>query len=342
MKQRPQAGFTLLEILLAVAITSFVMTSVGMVFLSMLQTREEVTVLTESTEAGPRILQLVERDLQGLWHHNIKGNKVLRGRNMDIAGIDADRIDFLTTTDAVGLVQDQNNESRRPTVCEVGYWIKRNEQTHDLFELWRREDPMVDDDLLTGGEFQLVHDRVKSFNITYYASLGSEAEELVEWDSSVEDLLPRRIKFEFTIERKLQSSNQVTGAEVEDFEEVLKKYVRHVVLDPRLADILKPGIAMVPVLPPTPAEESGGGGPPGPGGAGGNRTADQGADAGRTGRGPPPRGTQQGRGLPPGAQPPGVPLPPGRGGNIDLGNLLRGTGGRNPFGPPPSGNSGRR
>jgi prepilin-type N-terminal cleavage/methylation domain-containing protein len=339
-----QDGFTLIEVLLAAAVTAMVMTTVGLVFAGSEQARHEVAMLSESTEAGPRILTLLERDLHALWTLNVKGNKVLRGRNLDIAGIDADRIDFLTTTDPIEPVLDASGQPRKPPVCEVGYWLKRNERYPDLLELWRREDPMIDEDLLTGGQFQLVHDRLKSFNVTWYETLGVQAEELHEWDSGQRDELPRRLKIELTIERRLQSENVATGAEVDDFEGIEKKYVRHIVLDARAPEVLKPGVAMVPLLPIRPVEQ-GGSGPGGPGGPNGPG-----------GPGGPGSGGGNGRQRPPG-QGPGRPPGPGRGRNdgatpprdgggqgvIDLGGLLRGgnRGGGNLFGGPPSG-GGRR
>ncbi|MEM7204741.1 MAG: prepilin-type N-terminal cleavage/methylation domain-containing protein [Planctomycetota bacterium] len=259
-------GFTLIELLLAVAITGMVMTAVGGAFLGILRTREEVRSLSESASAGPRILALIDRDLRALWHHNIKENRVLLGRNRDIAGFDADRIDFITTTDAIGAVTDTTDQPNRPTLCEVGYWMKPNDRYPDLRELWRREDPLVDNDLSTGGNFQLIHDRIKNFNITYYETLGAKAEAFHEWDSSKDAELPRRIQIEFEVERKMANRNRVTGAEVGDLEGTVKKYVRHIVLDPRYPEILQAGRAMVAVVPPRPAESADG--PLGGGGAG--------------------------------------------------------------------------
>jgi prepilin-type N-terminal cleavage/methylation domain-containing protein len=333
------AGFTLVEVLLAMMITAMVMASVSTTFLTTLEAREDVASMTESTEAGPRILALLERDLQGLWHHGVKNNAVLRGRNMDIAGTPADRIDFLTQTDAIGVVIDGNNTPRRPPVCEVGYWLKRNENTHDLFELWRREDPMVDNDLLTGGEFQLIHDRIKSFDISYYPPLGARAERDVkmEWNSAEEDSLPRRMKIEFTIERRLQSSNRF-ATEIEEIEGVLKSYVYHLVLDPRYTEILKPGIALMPLAPVEPDEATAGGSAGGgqnSGLAGGNSAFNPNQTGGREGQGGDSTqvrvgrgsGGAQGRGGQSnqfGGRGGGAPptLPPG----IDLGGLLRGGG----------------
>ncbi len=260
------SGFTLIEVLLALGVTAMAMVAISGAFISTLRARQEVQTLSESTEAGERILTLIERDLQGLWHHNIKDNLVLRGRNMDFGGFDADRIDFLTSTDAIGAVLDSRGELRKPSICEVGYWLKDNPKIPGLLELWRREDPMVDGELLTGGHFQLVSDRLKSFNITYFETLGYKAEELHEWDSSLEDMLPRRIKIEFRVHRRVANRNQTTG-EIQDFEKILKDYTRHIVFDPRIPEILLPGIAMLPLAPTRP-KQGGGGGPAGDGGQG--------------------------------------------------------------------------
>jgi len=321
------AGFTLIEVLLAIMITSVVMVTVATTFHVMLNARDVVEDLAESTEAGPRILNLIERDLQGIWTWNVHNNAVFRGRDMDVNGRDADRMDFLTTTDAVGFVLDSQSVPRKPTLCEVGYWFKPNPRYRDVFEMWRREDPMVDDDLLTQGSFQLVHDRVKSFKVTYYRSLGYEAKEELEWDSSVEDALPKRIKIEFTIERKRSSRNVVNDVEIDDFEGAEKSYVRHFVFDQRLEQALAANESRIPVFPPEPVAQQegpaggggggpaggGGGGPVGPGGM--NRTVNEAggpATAGRGGRGGAGRGGESpGRGgagrtptqLPPGFNP---------------------------------------
>ena len=275
MRTQRTEGFTLIELMVAVAITAIIMTGVGGAFLGILQAREKVHSLSDTTSAGPRILALIERDLRGLWHHNIEGNRVFLGTNRDISGFPTDRIDLLTTTDAIGAIDDGMGTARWPSICEVGYWLKENPELPDLRELWRREDPMVDADITMGGTFQLVHDRIKSFEVTYFRTLGADAEPIHDWDSAEENELPRRMKIEFTVERNLPNVNRVSGSEVSDFEDTLLKYTRHIVFDRRYPEILRPGIAMVPVLPPAPAEEGtaapiqggGGGGGAGRGGS---------------------------------------------------------------------------
>lgn len=331
-----QRGFTLIEVLLAVAITATVMMTVGTAFRALLEAREVIDELSESTEAGPRILNLIERDLRGMWTYNIHNNAVFRGRDMDVGSFEADRMDFLTTTNAVGYVLDSYGQPKRPSLCEVGYWFKQNPRYRDLIEMWRREDPLVDNDLITQGSFQLVHDRIKSFKVTYFRELGYEAEELLEWNSADEDLLPRRIKIEFTIERRRGSRNVVNDVEIDDFEAAEKTYVRHFVFDPGMSEILRAGSAMIPVLPGEPQGQPGGpeGGQGGPGGEGGmmgqgpvskgpatTQTSGPGGDGGRGGRGGRPGGDG---GRPGGGNRPNTPIQVPEGFNIQ--QILGGSG----------------
>ncbi len=302
------SGFTLIEVLLAVAITAIVMLLVGTTFTATLEARATVEELSESTEAGPRIMAMIERDLRGLWTYDVKKNSVLIGRNRDVASFEADRIDMLTTTDSMGYVLDGQNKPHHTHLCEVGYWLKPNPRYRDLMELWRREDPLIDQDILTDGRFQLVHDRIKSFKLTYYRSLGHEAEELNEWDSTLDGTLPRRIKLEFVLERKQGSRNLVNDAEIDDFEGATKTYTRHFTFDPNMMDVMKQGVAMIPVRPPKPATaQQGPLGPAGPGGQRGGGPAGMDPNQIAKGRG--------GRGGDNGEMPDLAPGGKGRGGN---------------------------
>ncbi len=149
-------------------------------------------------------------------------------------------------------------------------------------------------------------------------------------------MLPRRLKIEFRVHRRVANRNQTTG-EVRDFEKILKDYTRHIVFDPRIPEILLPGIAMLPLAPTRPEAAGMGGGPAGeggqgpggggpfgidkPGGAGpGLTTAGGGINIqvpGDTGRRPGGQG---------GGRRPTLPRGGSSSGGFDLGALLRGAG----------------
>lgn len=346
MSHPQERGFTLLEVLLALAITTGVMTMVYQTLAATLSAREAVRDLTDSTDSGGKVLSLIERDLRGLWHHNIKDNNILVGRNLDFGGVDADRIDMLCVTPAITSVEGLNRQQINPPLNEVGYWLKPHRRYGtDLYELYRREDPLIDEDILKGGRFQLVHSRITSFKIIYYEELGAEAEEILEWDTRQRGVLPRRIKIEFTIEPKRQSRNYGGSSELGDVESASRTYVRHFVFDQRYSTILDPQQTLITVFPPPPAEQGEGdpaGGAGGP--AGGPNLADlagaAGAEGGAEGLGfnpnqgarPPGGGRGQDGGGPPPGSPPPIPdnifgtgqQPPQ---NISIGDLLQQFGG---------------
>lgn len=340
-----QHGFTLIEVMVAVLISSMVMVAVSASFLGTMNAHYEIDNANAAMSEGPRVLDLIERDLRSLWHYNVKKNRILFGRSRDIGGYDADWIDFVASTDAIGGVVDLENRIAHPGVCEVGFWLRENRELPGLLELWRREDPLIDEDITRGGTFQRVSERVKSLNIIYFETLGYDAEPLDEWDSSREGKLPRRLKIELKVHRRIGNRNQVSGVEIEDDGRILETYVRHVVFDPRYDEILQAGIAMVPVAPIAPADQpaaggagsgggGGGGGPGLPGGVGGAGRGN-GGEAGAGGMTGITRGG--GRGGAPGGPGGGFPgsgqRPPSGGLPIDLGSLLRGGGaGGNPFG----------
>ena len=63
------SGFTLIEILIAMLITAIIMITVSTTLISTMGARKKVSALTESTEAGARILNLLEKD-KGKWSWN--------------------------------------------------------------------------------------------------------------------------------------------------------------------------------------------------------------------------------------------------------------------------------
>lgn len=272
---RSRDGFTLVEVLLAVAIGAVIMLMVTQTFTTTLQTRDDMDSLIGSNADAQRTLRLLERDLEGLWHYNVRvdDSPIFIGSDRELRAEEADRLDFLTTTDAIQGVYDRNDDLLHPSVCEVGYWLKENPRYSDLLELWRREDPLVDDELQAGGRFQLVTDRLKWFRIVYFETVGFEAEEIDEWNTEERGKLPARMRIEFEIERKTNG-----GGEIDDIEDVSRVYRRDFTFDDSYGTILDGGVALIPVIPGGPPDVSGageqgengpGGGPGGPAGAGG-------------------------------------------------------------------------
>ncbi len=320
-------GFTLVELLLATMLTAVVVTAVLQIFDVTLYAREQIKALAEPMSVGPRILDMIEEDLDSLWTYDIKDNHVFEGEDNVIVLADADRLHLIvagpTSNDVV-----LDDESVRPApLAEVSYLCRPNPKNPDLIELWRREDPLVDEEWKKGGRYELLSDRVRRFNITYYEELGAEAEAFDDWSIDERKGLPKRIKIELEIERRPESFNVLAGPEVEDLPQRKLSFVRHVVLSEATIESLEPGYAVLPAVPeraPEPenaqAGAAGASGRAAPGGRGAPRPP-----GGLPGLARPPGGLPGVPGLPGGRGGRGAgagPLPPGLGRSFD--RIIRG------------------
>ncbi len=327
-----ESGFTLLELLVAMTLAAVVITLVLDVFSTTLYSRQEVRALGEPMSTGPQILDMVEDDLQSIWTYDIKDGRVFKGVNHDIAGYDADRLHLIVGGTTVTAVRQPDDSMRYAPVAEVSYVVRANPENAELLELWRREDPLIDEEPEKGGNYQLLTNRLRGrdgFRVTYFEDIGKEAEELTEWDSKERKTLPRRVRIEFVLVRS-GATHDVLGGEVDENVARVIFYKRDVVLSAKQSFALAPGSALVPVIPDGPpepeGEQQGGGGAMArsTGGGGGDRgnpgDRGRGGDRGKAGRG---GGDQR---VGPG---PGKGLRPPGGGNAGdaIKRLLRGVGG---------------
>ena len=176
------AGFSLLELLLAVAI----LTSISaMIMVILFQTRrsEEVTdrLLKERRESR-LIERLIKRDLSGV----VALKEYLEvGKASGILGVDRSEVDVSVDqiyfhTHRPALAKYNVDELVDPQIHQVGYVLIRNPEQNELYSLYRLEKFYLGDNFelienifdfqqLNRPELKaaLVHDRVLSMEITY-------------------------------------------------------------------------------------------------------------------------------------------------------------------------------
>lgn len=197
---RPTAGFTLIEIIVSVGIMGFMLMAITKTLQSVRDTRDLIHNIQETQLGGPVILDLIERDLRAIYTTNLPAEFHLRVENRVQLGEDADRIDFITTTD--GMIPDLT------VVCadvnEVGYCLRPSPLNDDFRELYRREDFGIDEEPHLGGNYIFLHDKVVSFNVEVYTEDGEDAEPLEEWGVNASDPdttgLPARLVITIVIE----------------------------------------------------------------------------------------------------------------------------------------------
>lgn len=239
-----QRGFTLIEVLVATLITALVMVSIMATLWSSLSGRDTVYNLTQEQSAGVAVLGLIERDLQALHTYNVAAKRVFLGKNHSSKGMEADSFDFVATTNSK-IPRKDGERDLRADLCEVGYRLRPNPDKPDFLQIWRRESFFLDDKPFEGGDYTLLYDQVKSFNVTYYAEPGTRADSLDDWSAEEKDGLPFAMKIEMEVELRPRLEMEFTSGTGAQKRAV--RFTRNFVFPSALNQSLK--ISLVPAIP---------------------------------------------------------------------------------------------
>lgn len=260
-----RAGFTLAEVLVAVLIMGGILVSVTQILHVARISRDNIHNIQETQLAGPAIMDMLERDLRGLTTYNRTRQDHLRVKNRVLRGVDADSLDFVSTTDNLVLRVD-GDRFLRSSINEVGYRLRPNPDYDDFLELYRREDMGIDDEPFSGGEFTFLHDRVKNFDIQVFEEDGVDADAFEEWGGRGDEEhvgLPARLEISLTLELQHRIEREALRPSF-----LTEMTYRRII---RLPEALRveEGALPVPVVPTGPAGEGDGAASGGKGGSGG-------------------------------------------------------------------------
>ena len=208
-----------MEVTVAVAILAGLVAMVLQNMSNTVEGRDLVLNGLRKPKVANALLAQFVKDLRYLWFGGLTGNAGFVGRHRNVNGKDADRIDFVTARTARSVVLDEESTSEdqaQAELAEVGYAFRARDDGKYI-ELWRREDPYVDDDPTTGGKFSLIYDRVRSFKITYFdrpseAQGNNNGQE--EWDSRQKRRVPYAIVVDITFDAE-EAENESRDEEPE-------------------------------------------------------------------------------------------------------------------------------
>ncbi|MGD2017605.1 MAG: prepilin-type N-terminal cleavage/methylation domain-containing protein [Planctomycetota bacterium] len=202
----PSRGFTLVEVLLVIVIMSMMFVSISKLMQAARRTRDTIHNYQEMQLAGPAVLELMSRDLRGIFTTSRPRTAWLSVVDRTVNGQDADRLDFATTTDSLVVMLSGGEQSLRADINEVGYMLRPNPDNDEFLEIYRREDFGVDEEPFEGGEYTFLSDQIKDFNIEVFSEDGPDAEPYDGWglQSGNEELvgLPAWMRLSLTVELK--------------------------------------------------------------------------------------------------------------------------------------------
>jgi len=175
-------GFTLLEVVLAIGVSAFLLLTVYMAYFGINRTIDAASEGQDVIETGRLLTELIKQDIRGI---SPLPKYRLVSRKMDTMEKTPDhRIDFVTTSylgaNPLGL-------------SEVGYFIYKTEDNKKIF--FRRESREVKDDVREGGAACELSRIVSSFKLSFY----NGTDWVDEWDSQSAGKLPKQVKISVTV-----------------------------------------------------------------------------------------------------------------------------------------------
>lgn len=192
-------GFTLLELLVAVALLFIVLSAVYQSFRVHTQAMTRGREIQQQTFSARLIFDVIGRDLRSaFWEAGAEETEGGEGisrpplflvrSGIDEEGHPRDRIAFLTIASSAG----PKSPSGLARVREVDYRMVQEEdaQGRPHWVLVRREDDTPDEDLLSGGDQWVLARDLQGFEVT---CAGTQGEATRDWDSRGRGGLPREV-----------------------------------------------------------------------------------------------------------------------------------------------------
>jgi type II secretion system protein J len=198
-------GFTLLEILMTLAILSVVFSLLYMTFNQSMMVMAAAGDRAEVIQEGRLILERIGAELKGSFISPV-GNRPPAFRYGLIARSNKegeyyhDQLDFTSLAPPHADIQGGEGE-----ILEIGYFLEREPGGKGL-TLFRRQDEALDGDLQRGGRTLSIRDGVRGLSFTYFDRQGQTQKEWNSLDGIHRNELPTRIEIHLTLE---DSHNQL-------------------------------------------------------------------------------------------------------------------------------------
>ncbi|MEZ6187288.1 MAG: type II secretion system protein GspJ [Planctomycetota bacterium] len=195
-------GFTLIELMVTMAITALVFAMVAGILLSVIGASERVELELRYEKRGYGALTLIRRDLSGVFAYGL-GKVAFKGEDDEKDGQAADTLSFVTSS----RVLPPDEDGKVPRLIEVGYKVdSADDLGSETLVLYRRAEAL-EGDPLTGGDYVELLSEVESFSIEYLNPKTKEWDE--KWTEG--ELLPLAVKI--TLELMLDEVERIRAQE---------------------------------------------------------------------------------------------------------------------------------
>lgn len=168
-------GFTLMEVLIAVALSALLLTAVYWTYFSINRSIDAATENQDAFETGRILSEMIKRDIRGMR----AGRFSLVAKNEVIGGVDAGQIEFVTSV---------KTGKEQTTLRRIGYALTINNNDEKIFV--RKESSRLSDLLTTDTAKVFEVSRiVTGFQVEFY----NGKDWVKDWDSGSQTL-PKQVR----------------------------------------------------------------------------------------------------------------------------------------------------
>ncbi len=179
--QKRVHGFTLLEVLVAIAVLAVLSMLLYGAFAGMKRTKEGVERINDRHREARMAMARMVRELQSAYlsaHEPVPPTRpVQRTVFKGSSGIPGDRIDFVAFAH-----RRLDRDSRESDQCEISYYLASNPDKPGVVDLLRRESALIDLDPEHGGRLEVLATDVDLFDVAFLEPLTIQW--LESWDST--------------------------------------------------------------------------------------------------------------------------------------------------------------
>ncbi|MCZ7583496.1 MAG: prepilin-type N-terminal cleavage/methylation domain-containing protein [Deltaproteobacteria bacterium] len=179
-RKKPRAGFTLLEVLVAVSVIAMILSIVYSTFARTVESKEYVELGNDAYHRARWAMDKITMDLASAFvNPGRETNTLFLALSHDVNGMPMDELHF-TSFAHVQL----NPNAAESDQAEISYKVAYVSEL-EKFQLWRREDAIIDAEPMTGGEELVLVDDLIAFNVRLYDGTAWTD----QWDSRPYDLI---------------------------------------------------------------------------------------------------------------------------------------------------------
>jgi len=203
MKRTRQDGFTLIEMMVALALLGMMMALVTGSYYASARAKRRIESRLDLVAMGRMALNTMIKEINGAYINETDPSSTpFQGEHEGSFESPQDSIHFTTTT------FDPRPLGAGGNVADVSYWLEENAEIEDSFFLNRRADPFPDLDPKEGGITYDIAEQVRGLRIRYQDENGSWGS---RWDSSPDGELPRLVEITILLRGKKGGTVQLRG-----------------------------------------------------------------------------------------------------------------------------------